>query len=139
MSDNLLLGSNVENEVLDLIFSKLDKGQGCPRGLLRIYTSGGPNRGTLLSTLTLNLPAFSKAVDGEVTSHPITLDTNASGTGTAAYFELVDRNSNMVVGGGVGALNSGSLIELNKTTITAGDTVSVESMSFRLVGTTRRN
>lgn len=127
----------VQNRVLDMILAELDKGDGCPRAALNIYTSGGPERGILLSTLYMSLPSFTKAVDGTAESYEITLDSNAAASGTAAYFELVDRNKNMVLGGAVGALGSGAIIELNKTTITAGDTVIVEKMVVSLRGARR--
>jgi hypothetical protein len=127
----------LQNRVVDLILGDLDKGEGCPRAALNIYTSGGPQRGTLLATLYMSLPSFTKAVEGASESYPITPDTNASATGTAAYFELVDRNKNMVIGGAVGAVGSGAIIELNKTTITAGDTVMVEKMRISLSGARR--
>jgi hypothetical protein len=127
----------IQNRVLDLILGELDKGEGCPRAALNIYTSGGPQRGILLSTLYMSLPSFTKSVEGSSESYEITPDTNASASGTAAYFELVDRNKNMVIGGAVGAVGSGAIIELNKTTITAGDTVIVEKMRVSLRGARR--
>jgi hypothetical protein len=128
----------IHNRVIDLILGELDKGEGCPRAAINIYTAGGPERGTLLSTLYMALPSFTKAVDGESESYEITPDTNAAGTGTAAYFEIVDRNKNMVIGGVVGAINSGSIIELSKTNITAGDTVILEKIRIALKGARRQ-
>lgn len=127
----------IQNKVVDLILGELDKGEGCPRPAINIYTAGGPTRGTLLSTLYMSLPSFSKASDGEAESYEITPDTNAAASGTAAYFELVDRNKNMVLGGVVGGVGSGSIIELNKTNITAGDTIILEKIRIALKGARR--
>lgn len=131
------INERIVNEVLDLIFSKLDIEGSCPRAAIKLYTSGGSSRGTLLATCYLNLPSFTKAKEGKVQSYDITPDTNASATGTAAYFELVDRNDCPVVSGTVGPLNSEHLVQLDKVSITAGDYVIIERLEFSLVGSVK--
>lgn len=131
------ISERVVNEALDLIFSKLDIDGSCPRAAIKLYTSGGSARGTLLATCYLSLPSFTKAKEGKVQSYEITPDTNASASGTAAHFEIVDRNDCPVLSGSVGPLNSDHLVQLDKTNISAGDYVIIEKLEFNLVGSVK--
>lgn len=126
----LQLNERIVNRILDNIFSELDLPGSCDRPAIKLYTSGGSARGTLLSTCYFDIPAFSKAVNGMVKSYKITPDTNASATGTAAHFELVDRNNCVVISGSVGLKGSNHPVQLDKLTITAGDYVIIESLEF---------
>lgn len=131
------INERVVNEALDLIFSKLDVEGSCPRAAIKLYTSGGSSRGTLLATCYFSLPSFTKAKEGKVESYEITPDTNASATGTAAHFEMVDRNDCPILSGSVGPLNSEHLVQLDKTNISAGDYVIIEKLEFNLVGSVK--
>lgn len=133
----LQLNERVVNELLDTIFSKLDLPGSCPRPAIKLYTAGGSSKGTLLATCYLNLPSFSKAVEGRVTSYQITPDTNASASGTAAHFELVDRNDCHLISGSVGPINSNHPVRLDKTDIRAGDYVIIESLEFSFLTSVR--
>lgn len=127
------LNEPIANQVVDLILSKLNEGSSCDSGLLHIYSKGGKEHGTLLATLALSLPAFSPASDGESISHPITPETQAKATGTADYFELVDRNGNWIVAGSVGVIGSGNMIELDRTSITTGSYIEANNIKFGIL------
>lgn len=129
-SSYIQLNERVVNEILDTIFSKLDLPGSCPRSAIKLYTSGGSSRGTLLATCYLELPAFTKATNGLVKAYKITADTNASASGTAAHFEIVDRNDCHLISGSVGPLNSCHPLKLDKTDIRAGDYVIINELEF---------
>jgi hypothetical protein len=129
----ITLNESIANAVVDLILSKLNEGSTCESGLLHIYSNGGKDNGTLLATLALSVPAFPPASDGESISHPITPETNAKATGTAAHFELVDRNGNWIISGSVGVIGSGNMIELDRTSITAGSYIEANSIKFGIL------
>lgn len=113
----------VRNAIADLVVDKLDLGSGTASGRLVFQTAGG----TAVATLPLSNPAFGAASNGTATANSVTSDTNAAG-GTTTKFELRDRDAAAVVLGSVGT--SGSDINMSSTTIGAGDTVTVSSLTY---------
>lgn len=87
--------------------------------------------GTLLATLTASDPMFGAATDAApgalLTASAITSDSSANATGTAGYFRIrsVTTTPDDVADGEVGT--SGSDLNMNTTSITAGSTVSITS------------
>lgn len=124
----LALVEALRNARLDEITAKIDAGTGA--GKLRIYDGTRPATGgtatTLLAELTLNDPSFPAAASGQMTANAITDDSSADATGTATWFRIVDSDNNFVLDGDVGT--SGSDLNLNSTSITAGVTVEVTSL-----------
>lgn len=118
----------LRNARLDEITAKIDAGTGA--GKLRIYDGTRPATGgtatTLLAELTMSDPSFPAASSGQMTANTITDDSSADNTGTATWFRIVDSDNNFVVDGDVGT--SGSDLNLNSTSITAGVTVEVTSL-----------
>lgn len=118
----------LRNARLDEITAKIDAGTGA--GKLRIYDGTRPATGgtatTLLAELTMSDPSFPAASSGQMTANAITDDSSADNTGTATWFRIVDSDNNFVVDGDVGT--SGSDLNLNSTSITAGVTVEVTSL-----------
>ncbi|WP_299393294.1 hypothetical protein [Pelagibius sp.] len=123
------------NAAVDLI----DGGAGA--GLLRIYDGARPadpdvavGAQVLLAELTMSDPAFGNAVDanpgGQATANAITADGSANASGTATWCRIVDSNGVAILDGDVGATASGAFLELNTTAITAGQNVSVSSMTL---------
>jgi hypothetical protein len=106
------------NAIVDL----LDAGAGA--GTLKFYVSGG---GTLLATLTFSDPAFGNASVGVATASAITADSSADATGTAALFRFYDSDNNLILSGTVGT--SGADINFNTVSWTAGDNISVTSLT----------
>ena len=118
----------------DEVTALLDAGAGA--GKLRIYDGTQPadedtaiTTQNLLAELTLSDPAFGAAADGnpggEATANSITDDTSANASGTATWFRGVDSNNNGVIDGSCGTSNADLI--LDSTTITAGQTVKVNS------------
>jgi len=93
--------------------------------------------GTLGATLTMNstpFPASTALTSNGIitaTANSITSDTNAAASITAAHFRIKN-NSDVatILQGNVGT--SGCDLNLNTTTITAGDTVAVTSLLLTL-------
>lgn len=104
-------------------------------GKLRIYTGSQPAdadtaaSGTLLAEFTLGSP-FAPGASGEgVVSPTLPSNVNASATGTAAWFRIVQSNGTTVVcDGTVGT--SASDINLVTTSITSGQPVSITSWTI---------
>lgn len=80
-----------------------------------------------VATLTFSDPAFGAPSTGTVTANAITADTSATG-GTTTKFTLEDSDANVIATGTVGT--SGSDINLSSTSIGAGDTVTVTSLTM---------
>lgn len=110
---------------------------------LKIYSGSAPTKttdattGTLGATLTFSATAFpastSLTSDGlaTATANSITSETNAPNSITAGYFRCFDGGGTTCVGeGNVGT--SGADLNLNTTTITAGDTVACTSFKITL-------
>lgn len=119
--------TGLRNNQLDEITALLDAGSGA--GKLRIYSGSRPATGgaetTVLAELPLSDPAAGAAAAAALTLSAITADSSANNTGTATWFRLMDSDNNAVIDGDVGT--SGSDLNLNSTSITAGGTVSVTS------------
>lgn len=120
----------LQNAILDEITAALDAGAGA--GKVRIYNGTRPadadtavSGQTLLAELTLSDPSAAAASGGVWTANSITGDATADATGTASWFRALDSNNNAVLDGDVGT--SGSDLNLNSTSITAGGTVDITS------------
>lgn len=113
------------NAAADAVVDRLDLGSGTAAGKLVFKTGGG----TTLAVLPLSNPAFGAASSGVATASPITSDSNADASGTATVFELQDRDNTVVISGTVGN-GSGGDINLSSNVITAGDTVSMSSLTY---------
>ena len=116
-------GTPTRTAIADAVVDRLDTGSGTASGRLVIQTSGS----VAVATLTLSNPAFGNASAGVATANAITSDTNAAG-GTAAKFELRDRDATAVILGSVGT--SGADINLSSVNIGAGDTVTISSLTY---------
>jgi hypothetical protein len=101
--------------------------------LLRIYDGSRPATGgaptTLLAELTCNATFAAAAAAGVLTLNAITADASANASGTATWFRIVQSDgSTHVFDGNVGT--SGSDLNLNSVSITAGGSVSVTSWTI---------
>jgi len=123
----LAFGATTRNAWLDDITTLIDAGAGA--GKIRIYDGARPATGgtatTLLAELTCTDPAAASSSGGVLTLSAIADDTSADATGTATWFRVVDSNNTFVLDGDVGT--SGSDLNLNSTSITAGDNVAITS------------
>jgi len=101
--------------------------------LLRIYDGSRPATGgtatTKLAELTCNATFAPSGVSGVLTLNAIASDTSADATGTATWFRIVKADgTTFVMDGNVGT--SGSDLNLNSTSITAGGSVAVTSFTI---------
>lgn len=123
----LAFGTTTRNAWLDDITTLIDAGTGA--GKIRIYDGTRPATGgtatTLLAELVCTDPSSAAAAAGVLTLSSIADDASADATGTATWFRVVDSDNNFVIDGNVGT--SGSDLNLNTTSITALDTVSITS------------
>lgn len=117
----------------DAVVDLCDAGAGA--ATLRIYDGTAPatadtalSGNTLLAQLTMSDPAFGSASNGVATASAITQDSSADATGTATFFRILDSNGTVVLQGTVGT--SGCDLNLNTTSIVAGATVSVTSLTY---------
>lgn len=101
---------------------------------LRIYSGTRPANvaasitGTLLAELTCNATFAPGASSAVLTLNAITADSSADATGTATHFRLWNSAaSTAMIDGDVGT--SGSDLNLNSVSLTAGGTVSVTSFT----------
>lgn len=110
--------------VCDFVVDQLD--EGTPPGLLVINTSGDVE----VATLTFANPAFGAANGSAVaTAGTITSDTNATG-GTAAKAELRNAAGTAKILCSVTATGGGGDIQLSSVVISAGQTVSISSLTY---------
>lgn len=100
---------------------------------LRIYSGVRPATGgavtTLLAELTLGSPLAPAASGGVLTLNAITGDTSADASGTATWARIVKSDGTTFVAD-LNVGTSGSDINLNTTSITAGVPVNVTSMTI---------
>jgi len=95
-------------------------------GAIKIYTA---NFGTLLAKIDFQDPSFGAPSNGTITAAtPLTNETSALATGTAAAFRFEDSSANPILSGTVGTDSSFDL-EFNTTSITVGDAVSITSVT----------
>jgi hypothetical protein len=116
---------------------------GSSPGIISIYSGAQPattltaDSGTKLSTLTCSSTAFAASTNltgnglATATANTITSDTNAAASGTAGYFRLKTATGGTTIfQGNVGT--SGADLNMNTTTISAGDTVAITSFLVTL-------
>ncbi len=114
----------IRNGMANYVVDQIDDGGGA--GFLLIQTAGD----VTLATLTFAAEAFGDAAVGVATANTIVFDADADSTGTATKFIATDSNSLTIFEGTVGATGSGEDLELDSTTITTGDKVSVTSFTY---------
>lgn len=123
----LAFSTTLRNSRADLIDDAANGGAGA--ALIRIYDGSRPATGgtatTLLAELTASDPMFGAASSGAITASAITADSSANATGTATWFRVVDSEGTFVMDGSVGT--SGSDLNLNSTSISTGQNVSITS------------
>lgn len=119
--------STARNNRLAAVRDLIDGGAGA--GLLRIYDGSRPATcgaaTTLLAELTCSDPCAGAPAAGVLTLSAITADASANASGTATWHRFVDSTGTCVVDGNCGT--SGSDMNLNVTTVTAGVQFSVTS------------
>ncbi len=120
------LSTKARNAAAAAIAALMDEGSGA--GALVFRTSGDVE----VATLAFSDPAFGSPSTGVVTASTITPDTSATG-GTTTKATLEDSDAEVMLTATVGV--SASDIILSSTTIGAGDTVSVSSLTMTMPAT----
>lgn len=115
----------VRNGLADYIDDQVNVGTN--PGTLVFQTSGDVE----VATCTFSATAFGAATNGVITANAISDDINATG-GTVTKFRIYngDITPAEVLSGTVTATGGGGDIELSSTTIGAGDTVSITSLTY---------
>ena len=114
----------VRNAIANLVVDGIDAGAGA--GKLLITTT---STGTTVATLTFSDPAFGSATGGIATASAIT-DSTSTGTvgGTAAKAVFTTSTGLQKIYCSVGT--TGADINLSSVSISAGDTVSISSLTY---------
>ena len=109
--------------IADYVVDQIDLNT--PPGKIIMQTSGG----TTVATLTFSNPAFGAASSGVATAAAITADSSAVG-GTVAKAEFRQGGGTAIVLCSVTATGGGGDITLNSVIISAGQTVSISSLTY---------
>jgi len=121
-----LVSTAGRNAGCDAIVDLVDAGTTNTEGRIVIQTAGGA---VDLAVCPCNNPAFGDAAVGVATLDidPVVEDDSADVTGTAAQFEVQDRDETPVLSGDVGT--SGADLNLNSIAIQSGVKVTITSMT----------
>ena len=139
MAADFVITNAVAKAMLDAFTTANDAGTAA---VINIYSGTAPtdadaalSGNTLLAQLTMSGTSFPAAADlapgARITANAITSDSSADATGTATFFRTLTQNAGTVTSQGTVGTASADLI-LNTTSITAGSTVSITSMTITL-------
>ena len=105
--------------------------------MFRIYSGAIPssvsaaNSGTLLAEAQLPSDWMGAAVSGSKQKAGTWQDASACATGTAGYFRIYDTaGASTWIQGNVGATSSGCALELDNTSITSGQQVTINTFTL---------
>ena len=133
---NTRLSNPAAIDALDAITANLNSGS------IKIFDGAIPadceaaDAGTVLAELSLSATAFAAAADNlaggaEASANTITGDASANATGTAQYFRAYDSvGTTCIIQGDVNT--AGGDLNLDTTSINAGDTVDISSWTLTL-------
>jgi hypothetical protein len=121
------IATTVRNSMIDSFVDAIDAGSSDTTGDIQIYTASSA---VLLSSLTFSNPAFGAATNGSATAGTIADDKNCAASGTAAIGLIRDRDNTLLARFSIGT--SGEDLNLNTTTIAAGDTLQITSMTISM-------
>lgn len=113
----------VRDGICNFVVDQLD--EGTPPGTLVFQTSGDVE----VATLALSTTAFGASSSGTATAAAITSDSSATG-GTIAKVRLKNAAGTDKIIGSVTATGGGGDITLNSVIISAGQSVSVTSLTY---------
>lgn len=113
----------VRDGICNFVVDQLD--EGTPPGTLVFQTSGDVE----VATLTFSNPAFGASSSGTATAGAITSDASATG-GTIAKARLKNQAGTDKIICSVTASGGGGDIELNSVIVSAGQQVSITSLTY---------
>lgn len=123
--------TDVRNARLQAVADAINGGSGA--GKLRVYDGARPATGgtvtNLLVEFTLPNP-FEDSISGGVLTAAAISPATASGTGTATWFRIIDGDGTFVLDDDVGGTGSGKALELSSTSISSGQTVTIDSLTI---------
>lgn len=124
--------TGARNAALDAAKARLNN------GYLRIYSGTRPagpgtalSGNTLLAELRFGATAFGASSNGAASANAITQDSAADATGTATFARLL-QSDGTTAEADIEVGTSGANLNLNTTSITAGQAVSVSSLTYSL-------
>lgn len=126
------------NRQLDNWLSMLDVDGHLPRAVIRYYSTGGQEHGTLLGDIQCSLPAFTSAVDAQAILNPTTPCTSALASGKAEVAVFMSRKAEVILSLPIvdppppGHAYEEAVIILENTSIRKGDTISIGYLSVNL-------
>ena len=131
------LGIQARVRATDAVVDSIDLGTTNSTGRVLIYTGTQPATtetaatGTLLATIPLGNPAFgnaSNAAQAQMATAPV--QANASATGNAGWFRVLDRDNRTIFDGAVGTSDAEMI--LNRLDITSGVPVVVNQITYQV-------
>jgi hypothetical protein len=126
------------NRQLDNLVSALDVDGHLPRAVIRIYSMGGQEHGTLLGDIQCSLPAFTSAVDAQVVLNPTTPCTSAVASGKAEVAIFMTRKAEVAFSLPIvcppppGQAYDEAVLIMENTAVRKGDTISISYLSLNL-------
>lgn len=137
MASNPIISVAATNDALDAITALIATGAD-----LKIWSgtipadAGTAATGSVLATASLNATPFGAAASGVATANAIA-GVSVGATGTATFFRVYSQASatdptHCVFQGTVGATGSGEDMEMPTTSLVAGMTVTVDSLTLTL-------
>lgn len=129
---------NTLNRTLDNLLSSLDMDGHLPRAVIRIYSVGGPEHGTLLGDIACGLPAFTSAVDAQSILNPTTPCSSALASGKADLAIFMSRKAEVIFSIPIvsppppGQAYDEAVIIFENTSVRKGDTISISYLSLNL-------
>ncbi|HFD14697.1 MAG TPA: hypothetical protein ENJ38_00135 [Rhodospirillales bacterium] len=112
----------LRNSLCSTVSSRVDTGAGTAK--MRVMDSGN----VVLVEFSLPNPSFAAPSNGSMTLNGTPISATAVATGTAAKFDIVDRDGNFVLDGTVGTSNADAIID--NTSISSGQTVNLNSLTY---------
>ena len=128
----LTLSVTARNAACDAVVDLLDTGATDATGDLTINADSAGAPGTVLVTVNLQNPAFGNAASGTASANGLPLQGTVTNSGTAAWFVVRDRNNAEVFRGTVTATGGGGDMEISNTSLTANETVQVQTFDVTM-------
>ena len=120
----VVISSSASSVACDAVVDLIDSG--ATSGTLEIIDVSN----NVLASMEFSDPAFGSASGGIATASTIATETSAVLTGTASNFRIKNSDDVIILSGSVGT--SGEDINLNTTSITQGDQITITSMTVTM-------
>lgn len=132
MAHNIKLSDTAADAQADALAALADG------GFIRIYSGTQPANAntplggqTLLAELQFGSPAFGSSVGGVITANPISPETDAPATGTAAWYRVLKADGSTVLWDGSAGTSNADLV-MATTSIVQHAQVSISSFTHKV-------